>query len=76
MAECSFMNQVALGSSAVAVAYISDFAPASSKEFLDIQVTIDSGYTLNCLRDKIRTYSQMHVLISTHNAAQSLFQFS
>ena len=30
----------------------------SSKEFLDIQATIECGFT--CVRDMIRTYSQMH----------------
>ena len=38
----------------------SNFAPASSKEFLDIQVTIECGYTLKRIRDIIRTCSQMH----------------
>ena len=36
----------------------SDFAPASSKEFLDIQATIECGFTLKRVRDMIRTYSQ------------------
>ena len=35
----------------------SDFAPASSKEFLDIQATIERGFTLKCVRDMTRTYS-------------------
>ena len=35
-----------LGSSSVAVTSPSDFAPASSKEFLDIQATIECGFTL------------------------------
>ena len=35
-------------------------APASSKEFLDIQATIECGFTLKRLRDMTRTYSQMH----------------
>ena len=33
-------------------------APVSSKEFLDIQATIECGFTLKRVRDKIRTYSQ------------------
>ena len=37
-----------------------DFAPASSKEFLDIQATIDSGFTLKRASDLTRTYSQMY----------------
>ena len=43
-----------------AVTEISDFVPASSKEFLDIQATIECGFTLKRVRDMIRTYSQMH----------------
>ena len=34
--------------------------PPSSKEFLDIQATIECGFTLKRVRDMIRTYSQMH----------------
>ena len=37
-----------------------DFAPASSKEFLDIQATVEYGFTLKHVHDMIRTYSQMH----------------
>ena len=47
-----------LGSSPVAVTSLSDFAPASSKEFLDIQATIECGFTLKRVRDMARTYSQ------------------
>ena len=36
------------------------FALASSKEFLDIQTTIECGFTLKCLCDMTRTYSQIH----------------
>ena len=36
------------------------FATASSKEFLDIQATIECGLTLKCIRDMTRTYIQMH----------------
>ena len=39
-----------------------DFAPASSKEFLDIQATMECGFTLKSVRDMIRTYSQVRVL--------------
>ena len=42
----------------VAVTSPSDFAPASSKEFLDIQATIECGFTLKRVRDMIKTYSQ------------------
>ena len=48
-----------VGSSPVAVTEILDFAPASSKEFFDIQATIECGFTLKCVRDMTRTYSQM-----------------
>ena len=58
MVQCSFKNKVVLGSSPVAVTSPSDFAPASSK-FLDIQATIDCGFTLKRVRDMTRTYSQM-----------------
>ena len=49
-----------LGSSAVVVSSHSDFAPASSKEFPDIQETVKCGFTLKRVRDMARTYSQMH----------------
>ena len=39
---------------------LNHFAPASSKEFLDIQATIECGFTLKRLRDMIRTYNRMH----------------
>ena len=35
----------------------SDFAPASTKEFLDIQATVECGFTLKRVRDMTRTYS-------------------
>ena len=35
----------------------SDFVPASSKKFLDIQATKECGFTLKHVRDMIRTYS-------------------
>ena len=35
----------------------SDIAPVSSKEFLDIQATIECRFTLKRVRDMIRTYS-------------------
>ena len=42
-----------MGWSPVAATYISDFAPASSKEFLDIEC----GFTLKCAHDMTRAYS-------------------
>ena len=49
-----------LGSSPVAVTSHSDFAPASSKEFLDIQATIECVFTLKQVRDMTIRYSQMY----------------
>ena len=46
-----------MGSSPVTVTKTSDFVLASSKEFLDIQATIECGFTLKYVRDMIRTYS-------------------
>ena len=40
-----------VGSSPVAVTEILDFAPASSKEFFDIQAAIECGFTLKRVRD-------------------------
>ena len=60
MVECSFTNQVVVGSSPIAIAQTSGFVSVSSKEILDIQVTIVCGFTLKRLRDMIRTYTQMH----------------
>ena len=33
--------------------------PVSSKEFLDTQANIECGFTLKCVRDMTRTYSQL-----------------
>ena len=52
-----------LSSSPVAVTSPSDFAPASSKEFLDIQATIECGFTLTHVRDMTRTYSVVGLLV-------------
>ena len=46
-----------LGSSPVTVTSPSDFAPASSKEFLNIQATVECGFTLKRVSDMTRTYS-------------------
>ena len=48
-----------VGSSPVAVIKNSDFAPALSKEFPDIQATLEYGFTLKSVRGMIRTYSQV-----------------
>ena len=50
MVECSFKNCLVLGSSPDTVTSSSNFALASSKEFLDNQETIVCGFTL-----KVRT---------------------
>ena len=39
---------------------VTDFVPASTKEFPDIQATIECEFTLKCTCDMTRTYSQMH----------------
>ena len=41
-----------VGSSPVAVTESSDFAPVLSKELLDIQATIEYGFTLKRVSDK------------------------
>ena len=48
-----------LALSPAAVTSPSDFTPASSKEFLDIQATIGCGFTLKRVRDMTRTYSNL-----------------
>ena len=50
-----------VGSGPVAVTYISDFVPVSSKKFLDIQATIECGFTLKRVCDMIRTYKEIRV---------------
>ena len=47
-----------LGLSPVAVTQVSDIAPVSIKEVLDIQGTIERRFTLKRVRDMMRTYSQ------------------
>ena len=42
-----------------------DFAPLSSKEFLDIQASIESGFTLKRVRDMTRTYSQEKICFTS-----------
>ena len=49
-----------VGSSPVAVTKSSDMAPASSKEFLDIQATAECGFTLKLVRDTIKTYNHIY----------------
>ena len=47
-----------VGSSPVAVTSTSDLAYLLRKEFLDIQATIECGFTLKHVRDMIRTHRQ------------------
>ena len=50
-----FSNQVVVVSSSIAVT--SDIESALNEEFLDIQTTIENGFTLKRVRDVIRRYS-------------------
>ena len=50
--------------------------PALTKEFLDIQTTIECGFTLKSVDDMIRTYCQMHYTGKySEHTAQSFGQF-
>ena len=60
MFQFSFKNYVVLGSSPVAVTSPVDFAPASSKELLDIRVVIEFGFTLDRVPEMRKTYSEIH----------------
>ena len=42
----------------------SGFAPALNKEFLDIQATIECGFTLKRVRDMTKTHSQMNEIVN------------
>ena len=53
----------------------SDFIPASNKEFLHIQATIECGLTLRWMRGMIRTYTQNYIVI-TVNLLQIIFKQS
>ena len=55
--ECSFTNKVVVGSNPVPVTKISDIAPVSSKEFLDIQTTRECRFSLKRVCDMIRTHN-------------------
>ena len=46
-----------MGSNPAAVIYTSDIASVSRKEFLDVQGTIECGFTLKHARDMIRIHS-------------------
>ena len=49
-----------VGSSSVAAPSTSGFGPVSSEEFLDIQATIECGFSLKHVREWIRTQSHIH----------------
>ena len=66
-----------LSSSPVPVASPLDFAPASSKDFLESQATVECGFTLNHVLGMTR---QEHTVkcsgqISTQNTVPSFGQF-
>ena len=71
-----FKNWVVLGSSPVAVTSPSDFVPASSKEFLDIQATIEYGFTLKRVHDMTRTYGQTHTVVYWWDKFQTICKIS
>ena len=48
-------------------------ASASSKEFLDIQATVECGFTLKLVRDMIKTYKQLVVLSATSGGISDFF---
>ena len=47
--------------------------PVSSKEFPDIQAIIGCGFNLNCVRDSIRTYSQVKTLFQKDKKMETEF---
>ena len=51
-----------VSSNPVAITYTSDIAPVLSKEFLDIQATIECRFTLKSVRDMIITYIERNVI--------------
>ena len=63
-----------LGSSPVAVTSPSDFAPVSSKEFLDIQATIECGFTLKRVRDMTRTYNYKNLFEKIKKSSKKHYQ--
>ena len=60
MIEFSFSKSVVLALSPVVVSYTSYFVSASNKKFFKIKATIEFGFSLKCLYNIIRTYSQMY----------------
>ena len=60
MVECLFTSEAILVPTPVPVTGTSDITGASSKEFLDIEETIECGFTLKRVRDMKRIYTQLH----------------
>ena len=56
--ESLLTNWVVVALNPVAVSYTSVIAPVSSREYLDIEGTIECRFTLKRVRDMITTYSQ------------------
>ena len=59
MVECSFLNSVVAGWSTVWITWTSNLAPPTSKEFIDIEGTIECGFTVTRVSEVTRRYSQM-----------------
>ena len=62
---------MAQGSSPVAVTETSDFAPASNKDFLGIQATIECGFTLKRVSEMTRTFSHMLLVLKNQCTSES-----
>ena len=58
--RCIWLDLFIMSGTSLRVNPPSDMAPASSKEFLDIQATVECGFTLKLVRDMIKRYNQMH----------------
>ena len=54
MVKCSFTKYVILSLSPLAVTQISDFAPAFSKEFVEILASVKCRFSLKRARDMTR----------------------
>ena len=62
-----------MGSNPIADTYlISDIVSVSSKEFLDIQATIECRFFLKGVQDMIKTNSQMHIKFALKLAYQRI----
>ena len=57
---CSYDVNVTYACQSESTLYSLDLAPVLSKEFLDIQATIECGFILKGIRGMIKTHSQMH----------------